>query len=83
MRIGSHQLTRWDCGLPSQTSSVQAGILFGSNFDIPGFRWFDKSTGKMVQSNDPADVARIESRVSRGAGPSARRRREHLQHVLG
>jgi uncharacterized membrane protein YvlD (DUF360 family) len=68
IRSGSHRLTRWDCGLPSQTSSVQAGILLGSNFDIPGFRWFDKSTGKMVQCNDPADVARIEHRVSRGAG---------------
>jgi uncharacterized membrane protein YvlD (DUF360 family) len=68
MRSGSHKLMRWDPGLPSQTSSVQAGILFGSNFDIPGFRWFDKTTGKMVQCNDPADVARIESRVSRGAG---------------
>lgn len=68
MRSGSHRLRGWDPGLPSQTSSVQAGILFGSNFDIPGFRWFDKATGKMVQSNDPADVARIENRVSRGAG---------------
>jgi len=68
MRSGSHRLVRWDCALPSQTSSVQAGILFGNNFDIPGFRWFDKATGKMVQGNDPADVARIEARVSRGAG---------------
>ncbi len=68
IRSGSHQLVRWDCALPSQTSSVQAGILFGSNFDIPGFRWFDKATGRLVQCNDPADAARIESRVSRGAG---------------
>jgi uncharacterized membrane protein YvlD (DUF360 family) len=68
VRSGSHRLTRWECELPSQTSSVQAGILLGSNFDIPGFRWFDKSTGKMVQSSDPADVARIEQRVSRGTG---------------
>src|SRR5262249_21758043 len=37
MRSASHRLVRWDPGLPSQTSSVQAGILFGSNFDIPGF----------------------------------------------
>jgi uncharacterized membrane protein YvlD (DUF360 family) len=68
MRLGTHHLAGWDCGLPSQTSSVQAGILFGTNFDIPGFRWFDKTAGRMVQCNDPADVARIEQRVSRGAG---------------
>ncbi len=68
MRNGSHRVIRWDCGVPSQTSSSQAGILFGNNFDIPGFRWYEKSTGKMVVSNDPSDAARIEQRVSRGAG---------------
>ncbi len=65
---GTHRIVSWDCGVPSQTSSVQAGILFGNNFDIPGFRWYEKSTGEMVVSNDPADARRIEQRVSRGAG---------------
>jgi uncharacterized membrane protein YvlD (DUF360 family) len=68
VRGGSHRAMRWDCGVPSQTSSSQAGILFGNNFDIPGFRWYEKSTGKMVVSNEPAAAARIEQRVSRGAG---------------
>jgi len=68
VRSGSYRLTKWDCGLPSQTSSAQAGILFGNSFDIPGFRWFDKSIGKLMQSNDPADVARMEQRLSRGTG---------------
>lgn len=65
---GTHRASRWDCGVPSQTSSSQAGILFGNNFDIPGFRWYEKPTGRMVVSNDPADAARIEQRMSRGAG---------------
>ena len=68
LRSGSHRLAHWDCGVPSQTSSSQAGILFGSNFDIPAFRWFEKSTGEMMVSSDPADAMRIEQRVSRGAG---------------
>ncbi|HEX6792071.1 MAG TPA: phage holin family protein [Candidatus Krumholzibacteria bacterium] len=68
LRSGTHRLSRWDCGLPSQTSSVQAGILFGNNFDIPGFRWYDKATGRMIMSNDPDDVKHIEQRVSRGTG---------------
>lgn len=68
VREGTHRAARWDCGVPSQTSSSQAGILFGNNFDIPGFRWYEKSTGTMVVSNDPADTALIEQRVSRGAG---------------
>lgn len=68
MRKGTHRTVEWDCALPSQTSSVQAGILFGSNFDIPGFRWFDKTAGRMMVSSEPADVLRMEQRVSRGAG---------------
>ncbi|HEX5133675.1 MAG TPA: phage holin family protein [Candidatus Krumholzibacteria bacterium] len=68
IRSGSHRLGRWDCGVPSQTSFSQAGILFGNNFDIPGFRWFEKPDGKMMVSNDPADAMRIEQRESRGAG---------------
>ena len=65
---GSHRAERWDCGVPSQTSSSQAGILLGNNFDIPGFRWYEKTTGHIVVSNDPSDAALIERRVSRGAG---------------
>ena len=68
IRSGTHRLAHWDCGVPSQTSSSQAGILFGNSFDIPAFRWFDKQTGAMMVSNDPADAMRIEQRVSRGAG---------------
>lgn len=68
VRSGTHRVLRWDCGVPSQTSSSQAGILFGNNFDIPGFRWYEKSSNKLVVSNDPSDAARIEQRVSRGAG---------------
>ncbi len=68
LRDGSHRVMMWDCGVPSQTSSSQAGILLGSNFDIPGFRWFEKSTGKVMVSSDPWDAAHIERRVSRGAG---------------
>lgn len=68
LESGNHRLVHWDCGVPSQTSSVQAGILFGNNFDIPAFRWYEKATGKMVVSNDPGDAMRIEKRVSRGTG---------------
>jgi uncharacterized membrane protein YvlD (DUF360 family) len=68
MQSGSHRLTHWDCGVPSQTASSQAGILFGNNFDIPAFRWFDKTTGRMTVANDPGDAMRTEQRVSRGTG---------------
>ena len=50
-------LTRVDCGLPSQTSACQAGIMFGDNYDIPAFRWYDKDRQKLlVSGSDAAEI---------------------------
>jgi len=65
---GSHRVVSWDCGLPSQTSSSQAGILHGNMFDIPAFRWYDKSTKKVRVSNHPRDAHDIEQHASDGHG---------------
>jgi uncharacterized membrane protein YvlD (DUF360 family) len=65
---GTHRLTEWDCGLPSQTSASQAGIFYGNNYDIPAFRWYDKDRGALVVSSHPADAMRIEEQVSTGKG---------------
>ncbi|MFQ6058813.1 MAG: phage holin family protein [Anaerolineae bacterium] len=65
---GSHVLAKWDCGLPSQTSSCQAGIMYGDNFDIPAFRWYLKDQGRMVVSNRPGDAEAINARYARGHG---------------
>lgn len=59
-------LSRFDCGLPSQTSACQAGIMFGDNFDIPAFRWFDKDLGRLIVSGHDAPL--INSRYARGLG---------------
>ena len=40
-------LSHVDCGIPSQTSACQAGIMFGDNNDIPAFRWYDKEKQKL------------------------------------
>ena len=55
-------LSRVDCGLPSQTSASQAGILFGDNYDIPAYRWYDKSQGKLFVSG--RDAAAINARFA-------------------
>jgi uncharacterized membrane protein YvlD (DUF360 family) len=68
IRGSSHQLTGWRCQLPSQTSASQAGILLGSNDGIPAFRWYEKSTGRLMVSNRPADAAEIEARLTTGDG---------------
>ena len=59
-------LTRTDCGLPSQTSACQAGILYGDNFDIPAFRWYDKAQGRLFVSG--SDAAEINARYAHGHG---------------
>ncbi|MCK4741930.1 MAG: phage holin family protein [Anaerolineales bacterium] len=68
LESGTHQLAYWECDLSSQTSASQAGILLGSNFDIPAFRWYEKDQQKRMVSNNPADSAAIERRLSTGDG---------------
>ena len=65
---GSHRIVPWQCDLSSQTGASQAGILLGSNADMPAFRWYEKETGELVVSNKPKDAALIEQRHSSGAG---------------
>ncbi len=40
---GSHHLAEWETDLSSQTGASQAGLLLGSNDDIPAFRWVRRS----------------------------------------
>ena len=63
-----YRLTEWEPDLSSQTGASQAGILLGSNEDIPAFRWVEKETGTMMTCSAPADCAEIERRRSTGAG---------------
>src|SRR3982074_1667502 len=65
---GSHRIVSWECDLSSQTGASQAGLLLGSNFDMPAFRWYEKERGELVVSNHPRDAAEIERRRSDGAG---------------
>jgi uncharacterized membrane protein YvlD (DUF360 family) len=65
---GSHRFTEWETDLSSQTGASQAGILLGSNEDIPAFRWVEKESAKLVACSGPADCAEIERRHSSGEG---------------
>ncbi len=65
---GSHHLREWETDLSSQTGASQAGILLGSNDDIPAFRWIEKETGRVMTCSAPADCAEIERRLSDGRG---------------
>ena len=68
LRSGSHTLCGWHTGLPSTTPAAQAGILHGASRQIPGFRWYEKPSGRLMVSNRPRDAAMIEPRLSDGRG---------------
>lgn len=64
----SHRMLGWECDLSSQTGASQAGLLLGSNWDMPAFRWYEKESARTMVSNHPADAAEIERRRSTGEG---------------
>jgi uncharacterized membrane protein YvlD (DUF360 family) len=65
---GTHRLTEWETDLSSQTGASQAGILLGSNEDIPAFRWVEKETGTLMTCSAPPDCEEIERRHASGIG---------------
>src|SRR3954447_14251202 len=64
----THRLIEWETDLSSQTGASQAGILLGSNEDIPAFRWVEKETGMLMVCSNPDDCAELERRHSSGDG---------------
>ncbi len=65
---GSHHIVPWECDLSSQTGASQAGLLLGSNHDMPAFRWYEKESGQTMVSNHGKDAIEIERRRSDGGG---------------
>ena len=65
---GTHRVVPWECDLSSQTGASQAGLLLGSNEDMPAFRWYEKESGRTMVSNHSKDAVEIERRHSDGGG---------------
>ena len=65
---GTHRLAEWETDLSSQTGASQAGILLGSNEDIPAFRWVEKENGRIVVCSSPSNCAELERAHSTGKG---------------
>ncbi len=68
LESGGYRLNEWEPDLSSQTGASQAGILLGSNEDIPAFRWVEKETGRVMTCSSPEDCAEIERRLANGNG---------------
>jgi hypothetical protein len=59
-------VSSWRCGVPSTTPAVQAGIMFGNRFDIPGFRWYEKESRTAFVARRPDQVRMVRSRIGQG-----------------
>ena len=68
VRGGSHRLRCWETDWSSQTGACQAGLLHGSNEDMPAFRWWEKDRGTAIVTNHPRDAEELERRHSDGRG---------------
>jgi uncharacterized membrane protein YvlD (DUF360 family) len=68
VRRGSHRLVLWETDWSSQTGACQAGLLHGSNHDMPAFRWWEKDRGAAIVTNHPRDAEELERRHSDGRG---------------
>ncbi|MEV5439960.1 phage holin family protein [Streptomyces sp. NPDC052682] len=64
----THRLTPWRTDWSSQTGASQLGILHGSTFDVPAFRWYEKDRGEVVVCNRPTSAAELQRRAARHAG---------------
>jgi uncharacterized membrane protein YvlD (DUF360 family) len=68
IRRGSHRLAKWETDWSSQTGACQAGLLHGSNDDMPAFRWWEKDRDAAIVTNHPRDAEELERRHSDGRG---------------
>lgn len=59
----SHRLSAWRTDWSSQTGASQLGILHGSTFDVPAFRWYEKDQGEVVVCNRPTSAVELQRRA--------------------
>ncbi len=65
---GTHSLTGWETDYSSQTGAMQTGILLGKNDEVPAYRWWDRSSQRIVMSGNPRDAVAVEASLSTGRG---------------
>ncbi|MEU2393228.1 phage holin family protein [Streptomyces sp. NPDC007369] len=58
-----HRIAPWRTDWSSQTGASQLGILHGSTFDVPAFRWYEKESGEVMVCNRPTSAAELQRRA--------------------
>ncbi len=63
VRNRSVTVRRFHPGLPTSTPYAQAGILFGMEQDIPGFRWYEREDHRVVNCNEASSSQYISDHI--------------------
>lgn len=66
---GSHNLSLWHCGIPSNTPAVQAGFMYGNRENVAGYRWFDRKEQVVRVVSNPDDLRALETMVKAEGHP--------------
>ncbi|HSL72777.1 MAG TPA: alkaline phosphatase family protein, partial [Longimicrobiales bacterium] len=56
-------IRQYPAGLPSATPAAQAAIFFGTKQGVPGFRWYEKESGRVLVGSKVADVQVMRDRL--------------------
>ncbi|MGW2703947.1 phage holin family protein [Streptomyces sp. NPDC001340] len=64
----THRLAPWRTDWSSQTGASQLGILHGSTFDVPAFRWYEKDRGEVMVCNRPTSAVELQRRATAHTG---------------
>ena len=64
-----YEILPYHCGIPSTTPFAQAGILYGDNSEIPGFRWWDRKAGTVIGFGAKGTFKQVAHRYFRGLRP--------------
>jgi hypothetical protein len=69
LRDGSSKLSSCRAGAPTSTPAFQAGLLYGSTDQVPGYTWFDKKLGREMRMDRAADARLLETELAAKGEP--------------
>jgi hypothetical protein len=69
MDAEGYEIHRYRSGMPSTTPFVQAGILYGDNFEIPSFRWWDRERQVLVEFGAGSTFKKVADKYFKGCHP--------------
>ncbi|HOX04794.1 MAG TPA: alkaline phosphatase family protein [Planctomycetota bacterium] len=68
LRRHGHTLIPTRSGVPSSTPAFQARLFYGAPAALPGFRWYEKASGRIRVMKNYEDICSVLTRMPESAG---------------